>query len=152
MSYIGEEMNSNKQQGFTLIELVMVIVILGILAATALPKLVGLGGQARTASVKALTGAVQSAESLAVSTYLAGGILTATTITTSDGTSVAVAAGTGIPTAAGIQAMVVPSADYAATTPTGTVVWTFSNATTPASCIVTYTVATGVATATTTGC
>ncbi|MEE9327087.1 MAG: type II secretion system protein, partial [Cocleimonas sp.] len=39
-------MLKNKQQGFTLIELVMVIVILGILSATALPKFVNLSGEA----------------------------------------------------------------------------------------------------------
>jgi len=50
-----------KQQGFTLIELVMVIVILGILAATALPKFANLQGDARGASIKAAEGAIKSA-------------------------------------------------------------------------------------------
>jgi len=50
-----------KQQGFTLIELVMVIVILGILAATALPKFAGLQGDARIASINAAAGAMKSA-------------------------------------------------------------------------------------------
>ncbi|HEC19498.1 MAG TPA: type II secretion system protein [Gammaproteobacteria bacterium] len=49
-----------KQSGFTLIELVMVIVILGILAATALPKFADLTGDARQASVEGLLGAVNS--------------------------------------------------------------------------------------------
>lgn len=50
-----------KQQGFTLIELVMVIVILGILAATALPKFASLQGDARQATMEAAAGAVKSA-------------------------------------------------------------------------------------------
>jgi MSHA pilin protein MshA len=53
-----------RQRGFTLIELVMVIVILGVLAAIALPKFVNISGEARTASIRSLEGAVRTASGL----------------------------------------------------------------------------------------
>ena len=53
-----------KQAGFTLIELVMVIVILGVLSAVALPKFVDLGKDARTAAIKAVEGSMRSANAI----------------------------------------------------------------------------------------
>ncbi|WP_404368097.1 type IV pilin protein [Marinobacter sp.] len=64
---------TRKQKGFTLIELVMVIVILGILAAFALPRFADLGGEARAASLQGAAGAAKSASSIVHSAWLATG-------------------------------------------------------------------------------
>ena len=52
------------QRGLTLIELVMVVVILGVLAAVAVPKFVNLKGDAQDAAIKGITGSAASAASI----------------------------------------------------------------------------------------
>lgn len=69
----------NKQSGFTLIELVVVIVILGILAATAVPKFIDLSGEANAAAVKGIAGAIASASAINYGAAAAGSASKVTT-------------------------------------------------------------------------
>ena len=65
------------QRGFTLIELVMVIVILGVLAAVAIPKFVDLRGDAVLASTQGIAGGLSSASSVNFATRSVRGNTTA---------------------------------------------------------------------------
>ncbi|CEO38011.1 type II secretion system protein [Photobacterium kishitanii] len=147
-----------RQNGFTLIELVVVIVILGILAVTAAPKFLNLQDDARASSLQGLKGAIDGAAGITYGKAAIQGVESKDTATVDD---IAVVYGYPEATSAALNSAVTGLAqDWKVVTDypkDGKIAYTYKSNDKADECIVTYSQATSSAAATTvvipgTGC
>jgi len=131
---------SGAQAGFTLIELVVVIVILGILAATAIPKFVDMSTDARVAKMAAAAGSLKAGSALYHAQWLVKGSVD-TPLVQMEGVNIDGANGYAASTATGIQAAAgLISTDYTIASTATTL--TVTPDATRTTCSVVYTAAT----------
>jgi MSHA pilin protein MshA len=130
--------NNKNESGFTLIELVMVIVIVGILTAVALPKFVSLGSDARVGVMKSVQGSMRSANAIIFSKAAMSGMngaASATNFVTINGTQISLAYGYASDAINLALAMdLIPASDFS----TAALTISHNGAPIPTACSVTY--------------
>ena len=130
-----------RSAGFTLIELVIVIVILGILAVTAAPKFLNLQGDARESTLKGMKAAMESSASIVYSKAAIKGLETATSGSVSSGsTTITIANGYPTADANGIGATLdISAGDWSVSVSSASKTYSMTPTGAPSSCTVTYT-------------
>ncbi len=135
-------MTDTRPRGSTLIELVVVITILGILAAFAVPKFITLDATGRAATINGLAGSVRSAAALARGMSMASQNATSVTM---EGATVSLLNNYPDATSSGIVSAInttVSGTDFTiapGTTAAGTATWTKVGAASGTTCVVSYT-------------
>ena len=126
-------MTSRQNGGFTLIELVVVIALLGILAAFAIPRFASLESEARTATVQGMAGSLRSASTMAHGLFIATGA----TPVTMEGATINIT--NGYPDASDIANTLADSTGFSVTVNPGGTETTFSKTGTTSNCQAVYT-------------